>query len=46
MKNKKCHYLVGDWCHHPDLDFQELCNHYFDNEKCNWFKPKLKEVRK
>lgn len=46
MIKEKCRYLHSDWCHHPKLEFQELCDYYLDNDKCNWYKPKIKEFDK
>ena len=38
---KKCRYLYGDWCHHPDLEFQEQCNFYVNQKECPAFKEKM-----
>ena len=39
--SNNCKYLHGDWCYHPDLDYQELCTFYYENEKCPNYKGKV-----
>lgn len=34
MKKQYCKYLHSDWCHHPDLEFQEKCEYYMHQEMC------------
>ena len=38
--NKECKWLYADWCHHPELEEQEKCNFYHDNENCSLFEEK------
>jgi hypothetical protein len=40
MKDE-CEYLHSDWCHHPDLEFQELCSYYYCQANCPVFKRKV-----
>lgn len=39
---KQCKYLNSDWCHHPDLEFQEECVFYMNQREC----PMFKELKK
>lgn len=39
---KECKYLHIDWCHHPDLEFQVVCEFYMKQREC----PMFKEVKK